>query len=269
MPLNFFYLPSLDHQSQCSSVLPLIEITLSTGQTMDTEGTVDAIVTQGGVDMDCDGDDAEEMYSNPEDNRRTLVGIGGMEMDGQDRQDGRNRNDTFGNTGECRAEPCEGEANGNSGDETQNDIADNSDSGGIESSTSEPAGYDAIDKGDHSLCDRINGQTRKWPNIDHINRQEGPKRHKTGKHSGTMEVEAPKLTRWERLEEDIFVGHVMHLFKHKLILVQVDTQMCNLDMTSKIRPKLQMKRKVQAWGPQGETLQFVPACHVRVAFEMV
>ena len=39
----------------------------------------------------------------------------------------------------------------------------------------------------------------------------------------------------------------------------------NLELTAKIKPKLQMRSTVKAWGPKGQTLEFRPESHVSLA----
>ena len=275
------------------------------------------------MDIGCDGDNGEDMYSDPAQIRGTVLGvsgigeissigmemdggiddmnmdgwiddmnvdggifvmnldggidvmnldggIGGMDVDGQDTRDCRECNGLSSDSEEQRVKPCDGDVNGDlNEEETQYSEAENN---GISSSVERESGIS--EPADDNATNKENGYRVIWHRrakrsyVDTSNQQqEAPKRLKTRNYTET--IEEPRLTRWARLEEDIFVSHIMHSFKHKLILVQVDTQICNLDMSSKSRSKLQMQRKIQAWGPQGETLQFVPACHVRVAFEMV
>ncbi len=46
---------------------------------------------------------------------------------------------------------------------------------------------------------------------------------------------------------------------------QVETADCNLDLSTKVKPKLRMKRTVKAWGPSGQTIEFEAVSHVSLA----
>ena len=46
---------------------------------------------------------------------------------------------------------------------------------------------------------------------------------------------------------------------------QMEAPYRNLDLPTKGKPKLRMNRTITAWGPQGETLEFEPRCHVRLS----
>lgn len=46
---------------------------------------------------------------------------------------------------------------------------------------------------------------------------------------------------------------------------QVEAASCNLDISKTGKEKLRLGRKVKAWGPQDETLEFEPVCHVCLA----
>ena len=45
---------------------------------------------------------------------------------------------------------------------------------------------------------------------------------------------------------------------------QMEAPYRNLDLSTEGKAKLRMNRTITAWGPQGETLEFEPCCHVRL-----
>ena len=48
------------------------------------------------------------------------------------------------------------------------------------------------------------------------------------------------------------------------VCLQVEVLSVNLDLKTKVKPKLSMEYTVKAWGPHGETLEFEPLTHVRL-----
>ncbi|KAF8174866.1 hypothetical protein BJ912DRAFT_1064510 [Pholiota molesta] len=99
--------------------------------------------------------------------------------------------------------------------------------------------------------------SRKRPAKSYAEGKRGTKRRK--KHSSAAVVneeeqvqdqeeeseEEMEVSRWVKLEEDIFV----------------EAAFCNLDISKTGKEKLRLGRKVKAWGPKEESLEFEPVCH--------
>ena len=64
-----------------------------------------------------------------------------------------------------------------------------------------------------------------------------------------------------------FCEFVTFISQNGLIVIvwQVEDPHLDLDLSARIKPKLRMGCNVKAWGPQGQTMEFEPSCHVRLA----